>query len=512
MRILNSLPTILKPVIFSVLFAVTVSSCTKDDVPMVDPPVVKPDVVFFGVSASNQLIKYNAKTSTTALATIAVSGLQAGENILAIDFRPATGELYALGSTSRLYIINVVTGTARAVSATPFTPAISGTAVGFDFNPTVDRIRLVTNTGQNLRLNPETGTVAATDGSINGGTAPTVSSVAYSGNVSGSAATVLYDIDVASNKLFKQIPPNNGTLVEVGSLGITATGESGFDISPDGKTALAALTVGGKQTLYQIDTTSGKATALGIFGAGDNITGIAIPTNPVAYAADDMNNLLIFNHTNADAPVSKAITGLQAGENILGLDFRPVNGQLYALGSTSRLYTINTSSGAATMVGAGVFATLLTGTSYGFDFNPTVDRIRVVGNTGQNLRLDPNTGLVAATDLVLNPGTPNVSAAAYTNNFAGATTTSLFVIDVTTDKLYLQNPPNNGVLTEVGALGINVEAANGFDIGSTTGIAYAIFTVGTTNALYNINTTTGMATKLFDFPKNTRGFTVGLGF
>ena len=514
MRILNSLQSILKPAAFALLFSIAFSSCTKDDNPPIDntPVVIKPDVVFFGISATNQLIKYNAKTSTTAQAIITVTGLQAGENILAIDFRPATGELYALGNTSRLYVVNITTGVARAVSATPFTPAISGTAAGFDFNPTVDRIRLVTNTGQNLRLNPETGTVAATDGSINGGTAPTVSSVAYSGNVSGSAATVLYDIDVTSNKLFKQSPPNNGTLVEVGSLGITATGESGFDISPDGKTALAALTVGGKQTLFQIDTASGTATALGIFGAGDNITGIAIPTNPVAYAVDDMNNLLIFNHTKADAPISKAITGLQAGENILGLDFRPVNGQLFALGSTSRLYALNTSSGVATMIGAGAFTPLLTGTSYGFDFNPTVDRIRVIGNNGQNLRMDPNTGLVAATDLVLNPGTPNVSAAAYTTNYAGATQTALYVIDVTTDKLYLQNPPNNGVLAEVGALGINVETANGFDIGSTTGIAYGIFTVGATNGLYSINIGTGAATKLFDFPKNTRGFTVGLGF
>jgi hypothetical protein len=514
MRILNSLQSILKPAAFSILFSVALSSCTKDDIPPVDmtPVVVKPDVVFFGVSATNQLIKYNAKTSTTAQAILTVTGLQASENILGIDFRPATGELYALGSTSRLYVINTTTGVARAVSATPFTPTISGTAVGFDFNPTVDRIRVVTNTGQNLRLNPETGTVAAVDGSINGGAAPTVNSVAYSGNVSGSTATVLYDIDVASNKLFRQVPPNNGTLVEVGSLEITATGESGFDISPDGKTALAALTVGGKQTLFQIDTASGKATALGIFGAGDNITGIAIPTNPVAYAVDDMNNLLIFNHTKADAPVSKAITGLQAGENILGIDFRLVNGQLFALGSSSRLYALNTSSGAATMVGAGVFAPLLTGTSYGFDFNPTVDRIRVIGNNGQNLRMDPNTGLVAATDGILNPGTPNVSAAAYTTNYAGATQTALYVIDVTTDKLYLQNPPNNGVLMEVGALGINIETANGFDIGSTTGIAYGIFTVGATNGLYSINIGTGTATKLFDFPKNTRGFTVGLGF
>jgi hypothetical protein len=72
---------------------------------------------------------------------------------------------------------------------------------------------------------------------------------------------------------------------------------------------------------------------------------LAIPTNPVAYAVDESNNLVIFNPSNIGTPVSKAITGLQTGESILGIDFRPVNGQLYALGSTSRLYVLNTSSG-----------------------------------------------------------------------------------------------------------------------------------------------------------------------
>ena len=68
------------------------------------------------------------------------------------------------------------------------------------------------------------------------------------------------------------------------------------------------------------------------------------------------------------------------------------------------------------------------GTSFGFDFNPAVDRIRIVSNTGQNLRFNPNDGVVNV-DGNLNPGTPSISAAAYTNNFAGTATTSLFAID-----------------------------------------------------------------------------------
>jgi hypothetical protein len=486
---------------------VLLNSCSQDDSVIMPPvvPVVKPDLVFFGISASNQIIKYNANASQNVAAQFTISGLQASETILAIDFRPATGQLYGAGSTSRIYVINPETGAARAIGTAPFTPAINGTITGFDFNPTVDRIRLVTNSGQNLRLNPETGAVAATDAAINPSAA--LIGAAYTNSFAGAGGTVLYDID--GQKLYKQDPPNNGTLVEVGSLGVTATGGGDFDIANDNKVALAALTVSGVNSIYQIDTLTGNAVNLGTLATP--VIGIAIPTRPVAYSTDLANNLLIFNLTTP-APVTKAITGLQVGENILGMDMRPATGQLYALGSTSRLYTINMGSGAATIVGTATFTTALAGTSFGFDFNPTVDRIRIVSNTGQNLRLDPNTGLIAAVDGALNPGTPAASAAAYTNNFAGSTVTTLFVIDPSTDKLYTQAPPNNGTLIEVGALGINVETDNGFDIGGRTNVAYALLTVGTTTKIYSINLTTGAATSVADFPGLARGFAVGLGF
>jgi len=489
----------------------TFSSCKKESNTPADTPVIKPDLVFYGLTASGQLSKYNANAAETVLSTVAISGLQSGESILSIDFRPATGELYGLGSSSRLYIINTATGSTRVVGAAAFTPALSGNIVGFDFNPTVDRIRIVTSTGQNLRLNPETGTVAATDGSINGVAGAAVNGVAYTNSRAGAAATTLFDLDVTTQKLYKQSPPNNGTLVEIGSLGIAPSGDAGFDISPDNAVALASMYVAGKSSLFRIDTATGMASKLGDFAGMDAVTGIAIPTNAVAYAVDEMNNLLIFDPTKTDAPVSKAVTGLVAGDEIHGIDFRPLNGQIFGLGKAGNLYSLNAASGAATLVGTGSFG-VLTGSYFGFDFNPTVDRIRVVTSAGQNLRLNPVTGVLAATDLGLNPGTPNVSAAAYTNNFAGATTTTLYVIDCALDKLYQQTPPNNGTLVEVGPLGINIESANGFDIGSTSGIAYGVFTVGGNNALYSINLTTGTAVKLVNFSKKVRGFTIGLGF
>lgn len=482
------------------------TNCSDNDP---DTPDNKPNLEFYGLSNSNGLIKYNANNSNTAISNVTITGVQTTEFIIAIDFRPATGQLYGLGTTSRIYTINPETGTATAVGAAPFTPALSGNLVGFDFNPTVDRIRLVTSGGQNLRLHPETGAVAATDASINPGT-PSIVAVAYNNSVAGASTTTLFDIDITSGKLFKQDPPNNGTLVEIGSLTVTATGEGGFDISPNNTVALASLQVGGNNMLYQIDLNTGKAVSLGNLSLP--IIGLAIPTNAVAYTVDLSNNLQIFNLKNAGVPVNKAITGLQIGENVLGIDFRPATGQLYALGSSSRVYTLNITTGVATAVSTVPFLTPLLGNSFGFDFNPTVDRIRVVSNTGQNMRLNPNDGTVALVDLVLNPGTPMVSAAAYTNNFLGATTTVLFDIDPSTDKLYKQSPPNDGTLVEVGNLGININTDNGFDIGGTTNQAYGVFTSAGITKIYSINTTTGSATAISDFPNAVVGFAVGIGF
>lgn len=499
----------LQPTYLVLAFLFFAASCKKnDDMPM-EPVVTGPNLVVYGLSANNELVKLNANAPQTFISKTAISGLASGERLLSIDFRPATGELYAVSNASKLYIINTSTAASRAVSATAFTPAVSGDAVGIDFNPTVDRLRLVTSNGQNLRLNPETGAVAAVDGAVVATNA--ISGIAYSNSKAGASSTVLFDLDATTGKLFKQDPPNNGTLVEVGSLGFTFTGQAAFDISFDNMSALFAVKRGTVNTLYMLDVNTAKATKIG--ETPEQLWDIAIPTEPVAYALDNASaSLLIFNPENPATPVSKAITGLMAAETLLGIDFRPVNGQLYALGSSSRLYTINLSSGAAAAVGTSSFATLLTGTDFGFDFNPTVDRIRVVSNTGQNLRLNPIDGTVAAVDGALNPGTPFISSAAYTNNFAGATTTSLFVLDHTTDKMYLQNPPNNGTLVEVGALGIDINSLNGFDIGSTSQKAYLIATVGGATKIYTVNTTTGAATAGPAFPNAVKGFSVGLGF
>ena len=100
--------------------------------------------------------------------------------------------------------------------------------------------------------------------------------------------------------------------------------------------------------------------------------------------------------------------------------------------------------------------TALAGESFGVDFNPTVDRLRVVSDSGQNLRINVDTGLVT-TDTDLNPLSPSVVASAYTNNFAGATTTQLFGIDAESNQLVQQVSPNDGTIVPIGTgLGFDV--------------------------------------------------------
>jgi hypothetical protein len=206
---------------------------------------------------------------------------------------------------------------------------------------------------------------------------------------------------------------------------------------------------------------------------------------------------------------SIAITGLQAGESILAIDLRPATGQLYALGSTSRLYTINPVTGVATQVGSGPFTPALSGTSFGFDFNPVVDRIRVVSDADQNFRLNPDTGAVVATDTNLayatgdpNQGVnPNVVALAYTNNFSGAASTTLFGIDSNLDiALLLGSPggtpisPNSGQLISAlplatpGPVLVDTTSLVGFDFSGLTGTAYLSLTppTGAASSLYTV--------------------------
>ena len=293
-----------------------------------------------------------------------------------------------------------MTGIAVAVGG-PFTPVLSGATFGFDFNPVVDRIRVVSNTGQNLRLNPDTGAVAAVDAALNPG-APNVVGSAYTNNFAGATTTTLYAIDATTDQLLIQNPPNAGTLVPVGPLGPDVADAVGFDISANDNRAFAIVTVGGTSGLVTINLTTGAATPVGVMPGGP-FRGLTVLSRGVPMVALRGNELIRFHSASPGTILGAAtISGLQLGEQLVGIDMRPADGQLYGVGSTSRLYLLNPITGAATQIGP-VFPTALSGTRFGVDFNPMVDRLRIVSDAEQNLRINPNNAAIAGVDTPLNP-------------------------------------------------------------------------------------------------------------
>jgi hypothetical protein len=458
----------------------------------------------YGVTTSNQLIVFDTGSPSTVNATVPITGLQGGEAVVGIDVRPATGQLYALGGTGRVYVLNPVTGVARQPGAGT-RASLSGAAFGFDFNPTVDRIRVVSDAEQNLRLNPDTGGIAAADTNL--APAGNVVAVAYTNNFAGATQTTLFAIDSGSDQLVIQggvngMPsPNAGAITPIGPLGVDTSELVGFDITANDGLAFASLTVGGASSLYRINLTTGAATLVGPIGSGTQLRGVAVLSRGVTLYGVTTTNQLVRFHSALPATIvaTAAVSGLQAGENVLGIDFRPATGELYALGSTSRLYRIDTATARATQVGPGPFTPALSGAEFGVDFNPTVDRLRIVSDTGQNFRLNPDTGAVAGTDTALNPPGSALVGSAYTNNVDGATVTTLFGIDAAGDRLVRQGgvngtpSPNAGLLTAVGPLGVDAGPATGFDISPLDGVAFAAFGNGGGSSLFTVDLVSGTA-------------------
>ncbi len=224
-------------------------------------------------------------------------------------------------------------------------------------------------------------------------------------------------------------------------------------------------------TLYSVDLGSGAATSIGSVGSGLQLVGLAIaPDVGNVYGLTDAGELATFSVDDLTAVTTAPITGLAADDPLVGIDRRPADGSVVGLTGGGVVYKIDPATAAATAVGEAIDPALES-TAFGFDFNPTVDRIRVGASTGQNLRLNPDTGTIgtnpdtgaptidgklAFADGDANAGAaPKAVGAAYTNSVAGATRTQLYVVDAATGSLALQMPPNDGILNTVGSLGVD---------------------------------------------------------
>ncbi|MFD0895906.1 DUF4394 domain-containing protein [Luteolibacter ambystomatis] len=522
---------------------------------------------------------------TTPTAPVSITGITAGESVVGISVRPQNQLLYALGvnsvaDTASLYVVDPKTGfaslignpgqisfTTNGVTVVDF-PDPAVVKWGFDFNPAVDRIR-VTAGSLNFRVNPNNaapvdgdngGAVTAgtnPDGAINGGST-TVAGVAYTNDVPNNGGiTTQYTIDDASNRLFIQNLPNSGTqtLGQNITLGGPALdiASSSFSIAPGvnapasntavttGSGFLASKVGGGTTKLFSLDLVTAQATLLG--DTGLSVRGIAVlPGSGAAIALPAGGGSLIrLNPATPTTTTTVALGALTAGETLVGITSRPQTGQLYGLGinataNNGTLYLIDPQTAGVTAVGAASSIAFTTDgvtvvdlpdpatAGYGLDFNPTVDRIRVVTTTGLNFRLNPITGAAVDGDTSItgtNPdgvingsGVVGLRSAAYTNSFNQNLTggvTTLYTVDPISGSLYIQVPPNNGTQTSplpitLGGPALAISTFGGFDIPHSVSVASSntaatgegLFTsqVGGIAGLYRVNLATGASTAL----------------
>lgn len=279
---------------------------------------------------------------------------------------------------------------------------------------------------------------------------------------------------------------------------------------PWGTKVLAGWTLVAAAGLAALPATGAAAPAVGLNTAG--------------------NALWLFDTATPGTMTPVPITGLGVGEEIDGIDRRPATGALYGLGvvdggssDTLRLYRIDPTTGAATQVGVAAVTAPTGGTDYGVDFNPLADRLRVVNDGNENLRLNPNNGALAGNDADLtDPSLPDsrpIEGIAYSGNVAppfgvggGVGSTTLFGIAPNTDELVMiggfaggvTSGPNGGVIGDEKPLAFNAISTINFDIAdfAPTGFLTSTANFGT------VNLGTGTFTLIGNLAHQLRGFTV----
>ncbi|WP_240792006.1 DUF4394 domain-containing protein [Rhodoferax bucti] len=239
-----------------------------------------------------ELLTIQSNQPTKVLQRVRLTGLAAGDMLVGIDYRIAKGMLYALGRSGRLYTVDTASGALKPVGNPAV--ALQGDAVGVDFNPVADRVRVITSSGQNVRLHPDTGALAATDPAPayaptdkRAGTKPEVVAVAYTYNKRDDKLTTNFAIDRNGGYLVTMgsaegVQPvvsfNTGQLFTVGALGVADMTDASMDIADLSGAAYAAVRLKSHATtrLYAVDLQTGKGRFIGTMGDGDKVLGMAI--------------------------------------------------------------------------------------------------------------------------------------------------------------------------------------------------------------------------------------------
>lgn len=268
-----------------------VAGCVSTPAEVQGPPRKE---TLHALTQSMELLTLNAGQPRMVQKRVAITGLPAGETLVGIDYRVAKGVLFAVSRSGTVYTLDANTGALKAVSGKPLDKALEGEAFGVDFNPVADRIRVVSNTGQNLRLHPDTGALASADPALSFAPAdvqaafkPDVVAAGYTYNKTNDKLTTNYAIDRREGTLVTQgtvegvqpaISPNTGQLRTVGPLGTGPLVDATLDIADVSGAAFAAVRTAAQPAtrLYVIDLSSGKAALIGTVADGAPLIGMAI--------------------------------------------------------------------------------------------------------------------------------------------------------------------------------------------------------------------------------------------
>jgi hypothetical protein len=235
-----------------------------------------------GLTTSGQLVHFSSATPNSPTVVGTVSGLVVGETLVGIDFRPATSQLYGLGfasGTAQIYTIDPTTAVATPLNSS-FSLSPADKSFGFGFDPVADNIRITSNVGENLRVDPTTGAVISNDTPLN--PSGTYVGAAYSNNFRGATQATLYAYDFVNNRIVTIGGFNgsaiNGKVAAVGATGITVSsgtaGDLGFDVGADG-VAYVNLVSGGQSGLYTVNLSTGAMSLVGAVGSGLTLVGVS---------------------------------------------------------------------------------------------------------------------------------------------------------------------------------------------------------------------------------------------
>jgi hypothetical protein len=230
----------------------------------------------FAVDLDNRLLLFGTGSPDTLGRLTTITGVTAGHRIVSIDFRPADGKLYGIGTDSRVYTIDTLTAAATPVGS-PFSPAITGAHFGIGFDPINDQLRLHgVESNQNLRIDPASGQITGADAELAfaandpwAGENPGLAGAAYA------PGGVLYAIEANKEILVTLPDPNAGQIVTVGALGASTSLCAALDIAADGM-AYAVLTHPDGSKLFTVDLATGAASLIGTIAISSPVQGVAI--------------------------------------------------------------------------------------------------------------------------------------------------------------------------------------------------------------------------------------------